>query len=198
MAICTCKTNTCRLSSLTLAGKEPQRDSRNSHERLEVKAIASQYEEVVSYFCYRHARWKVRRPPRRAYYPLPTIARWTSSAGDEKWKTKRIGGERDWKGNKLKENARKDGKRRGKGARGRKRKSGRGSRQCCRHPSRRRSILFLQIPRIHAAKFQLLDRSTRNVKWITIKAAGDDDAEKKNIMIQTCTYAVALFLPVIT
>ena len=63
---------------------------------------------------------------------------------------------------------------------------------------RRRSILFLQIPRIHAAKFQLLDRSTRNVKWITIKAAGDDDAEKKNIMIQTCTYAVALFLPVIT
>jgi len=46
------------LSSLTLAGKEPQRDSRNSHERLEVKAIASQYEEVVSYFCYRHARGK--------------------------------------------------------------------------------------------------------------------------------------------
>lgn len=31
-------------------------------------------------------------------------------------------------------------------------------------------FVFLQIPRIHAAKFQLLDRSTRNAKWITIKA----------------------------
>jgi len=29
---------------------------------------------------------------------------------------------------------------------------------------------FLQIPQIHAAKFQLLDRSTRNAKWVTIKA----------------------------
>lgn len=30
-------------------------------------------------------------------------------------------------------------------------------------------FVFLQIPRIHAVKFQLLDRSTRNAKWVTIK-----------------------------
>lgn len=30
-------------------------------------------------------------------------------------------------------------------------------------------FVFLQIPRIHAAKFQLLDKGTRNAKWVTIK-----------------------------
>lgn len=54
-------------------------------------------------------------------------------------------------------------------------------------------FVFLQIPRIHAAKFQLLDKGTRNAKWVTIKAGRDDDAEKKGIIILTCTCAAHYF-----
>lgn len=93
---------------------------------------------------------------RRAYYLLRTIARWTNSASDEKWK-KRIGGERRLE--------RKRAKRKWKEKAGKRKK---GRRQRVKKKKQKRTLdialldadlfyfVFLQIPRIHGAKFQLL------------------------------------------
>lgn len=88
-----------------------------------------------------------RTTPRRAYYPLRTIAGWTSRAGGEKWKTKRIGGERDWKGNGLKENGgRKREAEEGEKATGGEERVEENPRHHCRRPSRRRPILLHVSP----------------------------------------------------
>lgn len=90
------------------AGKEPRRDSWNSRGRLEVKAIALRRSRVL--FLLQACPRKVGRPREELIIRYEPSG-WTSSASDEKWKTKRMRGERDWKGNGLKENEKRRWKR---------------------------------------------------------------------------------------